>query len=167
MYLKYARGIFLLLVLSAFNTIVSAHFVLQLPVSLEYIDVCEASAPCDTFDPTNRSTGVIDWPLGGYPVLVLTTHPNVTWEINAALLSDVTTWAPLVPVLHQVGVGYFCEPQIPGKAEWVGKEAVFQMAQHAPDGVLYQVCFYFKSTFKQAISLMYAFSVQPSDLSRV
>lgn len=43
------------------------------------------------------------------------------------------------PVLSQQGVGSFCEPQLPGRADWIGQDVVFQVIQHAPDGQLYQV----------------------------
>ncbi|ORX98865.1 hypothetical protein BCR34DRAFT_576858 [Clohesyomyces aquaticus] len=117
----------------------SAHFVLFDPVSLGYDDVNEVVGPCDGFNPTDRSTGVTDWPIGGAGFTILSTHPNVTWDINAALLSDPTNFVPLVPVLAQQGVGFFCEPQIPGNPAWVGQDAILQLIQHAPDGLLYQV----------------------------
>ncbi|KAH8650811.1 hypothetical protein BGZ60DRAFT_349435, partial [Tricladium varicosporioides] len=127
-----------LLLLLGLTSLSTAHFVLQYPISLGYDDAIENVFPCDGFNPANRSTGVTDWPIGGSAVLVLTTHPDVTWDINAALLSDLTTWRPIVPVLAQQGFGLFCEPQIPGPPEWVGQEAVLQLVQHAPNGLLYQ-----------------------------
>ena len=118
---------------------VNAHFVLFNPVSLGYDDEHEDQGPCGTFDPTDRSTGVTDWPIGGNFINVLSTHTSVTWEFNAALISDVTNFVPLTPTLKQTGVGFFCEPQIPGNPDWVGQDAVLQVVQRGPDGVLYQV----------------------------
>jgi len=121
----------------------NCHFVMEIPTSLGYDDADEATAPCDTYSPANRSTGVTLWPVGGYPISVITTHPSVTWDIYAALVnaSAITSaWVRLTPVLNQTtGVGFFCEPQIPGLVEWIGQPAVLQMVQHAPDGELYQV----------------------------
>jgi len=68
-------------------------------------------------------------------------HPVVTWEYKAALLWSLGDWKSLTPVLNQTaGVGYFCEPEMPGLREWVGLPAVLQVIQHGPDGDLYQVC---------------------------
>jgi Copper acquisition factor BIM1-like len=130
----------LLSVLASIVAITNAHFVLEIPTSLGYNDADEATAPCDTFDPTNRSGTITNWPIGGYAISVITTHPSVTWDIQAALTNDTTTWRRLVPVLNQTsGVGFFCEPQIPGLASWIGLPAVLQIRQHAPDGINYQV----------------------------
>jgi hypothetical protein len=117
----------------------SAHFVLQVPTSLGFNDALEATAPCDGFDIGDRSKGVTDWPVNGAPVQILTTHPDVQLEIKAALLSNTSSFKFLVPVVAQHGVGTFCIPSVPGIADWVGQQAVFQMIQHAPDGALYQV----------------------------
>jgi hypothetical protein len=117
-----------------------AHFILLSPISLGYDDARETEGPCGSFNPLDRSTGVTEFPLGGLAVNVITTHLTVTWEFNAALLTDVAKWVPLTPVLSQTGFGAFCEPQIPGNPAWVGLDAVLQVIQHGPDGDLYQVC---------------------------
>ena len=130
---------FRLAVLLGLGAVTNAHFVLQIPTSIGYDDTLESTGPCGSFDPSDRSKGVTDWPIGGYPVSVLTTHTTVTWDFKASLLSDVGTWVPLTPVLDQTGVGFFCEPSIPGNPAWVGQQAVLQVTQHGPDGVLYQV----------------------------
>ncbi|KAK0713317.1 hypothetical protein B0T26DRAFT_649311 [Lasiosphaeria miniovina] len=117
-----------------------AHFVLFSPVSLGYDDTRETESPCGSFDATDRSTGVTDWPVEGYPVSILTTHGSVTWEANAALISEgAITWVPLVLPFAQTGVGDVCFTQVPGNPAWVGQAAVVQLIQHAPDGLLYQV----------------------------
>jgi hypothetical protein len=76
------------LLLACIASHATAHFVLQLPASLGFNDTLETMSPCDSFDPTNRDT-VTFWPTGGYPVLVLTTHEDVTWDYNFALVSDL------------------------------------------------------------------------------
>ncbi|KAH7327213.1 hypothetical protein BKA65DRAFT_369781, partial [Rhexocercosporidium sp. MPI-PUGE-AT-0058] len=124
------------------SAVVTSHFILQVPLSLGFDDVKEIISPCDGFNPLDRSGGVTDWPVAGSSVMVLSTHLNVMWEFNAALLSDIAagtpTWRPITLQLAQQGVGSFCEPQIPGPREWVGLDAVLQIIQHAPDGALYQ-----------------------------
>ncbi|KAK4938242.1 hypothetical protein LTR28_009648 [Elasticomyces elasticus] len=121
------------------TAVANAHFVLQVPTSLGFDDGKESESPCGSFDPTGRSTGVTDWALGGNPVELLTTHTRGTWDIKVALLSDVTKFVSLLPVVDQSGVGTFCLPAVPGKAEWVGSDAVLQITQSSPDGMLYQV----------------------------
>ncbi|KAF8863184.1 hypothetical protein BDZ45DRAFT_615896, partial [Acephala macrosclerotiorum] len=110
----------------------NAHFVFQKPVSLGFSDDDERTAPCGGFDASNRSTGVTNWPVGGGSIRILTTHLDVTWTYSAALSSDLLTWVPLTPVLHQTGVGSFYKPIIPGI------NAILQVTQTGPDGVLYQ-----------------------------
>src|SRR5664279_4982494 len=88
--------------------VANSHFVLTYPTSLGYNDASEAVSPCDTFNPTDRSKGVQDWPIAGAGFVVITTHTSVTWDIKAALVSDTSTWVPLTLVLSQTGVGFFC-----------------------------------------------------------
>jgi hypothetical protein len=128
---------FLLLALSA---VTKSHFVLQVPTSLGFDDDAEGTGPCGGFDATTR-TNVTNWPIKGGSIGVLTTHTEVTWEFKAALVSNLNNWVSLTPVLHQTGVGLFCEPTIPGKASWVGKKAVLQVIQHGDDGDLFQVSY--------------------------
>ncbi|KAF4627118.1 hypothetical protein G7Y89_g11034 [Cudoniella acicularis] len=114
-----------------------AHFVLQIPTSLGFNDGLEATGPCDTFSPTDRTT-VTNWPIGGDVIQVLTTHNEVIWNINAALLNAPSTFVPLVPSIDQKGVGTFCLPSVPGNAAWVGQDAILQVIQNGVDGKLYQ-----------------------------
>jgi len=116
-----------------------AHFVLQVPTSLGFDDAKEGTAPCGNLDIKDRSKGVTEWPTGGYPIQIISTHPDAEWEIQAALLNDTGTFKKLVPRVRQKGLGTFCMPQVPGLAAWKGQDAVFQMIQHAVDGALYQV----------------------------
>lgn len=105
------------LAILAFSAIAKAHFVLQTPFSLGFDDEQEGVAPCGSFDPTDRSVAVTEWPIAGAPVGVISTHLDVEWEYNAALISDVTNFVPLTLHLHQTGVGSFCEAQIPGNPD--------------------------------------------------
>lgn len=127
------------LVLLGLALTANAHFVLQIPTSLGYNDELETTGPCDTFDPTDQSQGVTEWSVQGDSIGLLSTHPSVTWEINVALLSDTSNWRPLVQSFGQKGVGEVCFTNVPGFEAWVGKDAVLQLIQHAPDGKLYQV----------------------------
>jgi hypothetical protein len=125
--------------ISALAGVSNAHFVLQIPTSIGYTSALEGTAPCGSYSPTDRSKGVTNWPLGGSAVKVLTTHSHSTWDFKIALLSNTASWIPVTRVLDQSGVGYLCEPQIPGLAAWVNQDAVLQVIQHATDGDLYQV----------------------------
>lgn len=121
-----------------FASLGAAHFVLQVPTSLGFDDANEGTAPCGNFDIAAR-TSVTEWPVSGYPVQVISTHPGATWQIRAALTNDTSTFRNLVPDMVQQGLGTFCLPAVPGIADWVGKDAVMQMIQTAVDGKLYQV----------------------------
>lgn len=128
-----------------------AHFVLQIPTSLGFDDALEATGPCGSFKPTDRSTGVTTWPVGGGSVGVLTTHTQVTWNFKAALLSDPANFVSLVHDVSQKGVGSVCFPSIPGNPNWVGQDAVLQVIQNGVDGTLYQVGTYINLFAEQDI----------------
>ncbi|KAH0548058.1 hypothetical protein GP486_008201 [Trichoglossum hirsutum] len=115
-----------------------AHFVLQSPPSLGFTDTKEGQSPCGGFDIANRST-VTDFPVAGYPFYLLTTHTQSEFEYRAALLNDTAAWLDLIPPVLQSSVGYFCLGAVSGISAWVGLDAVVQVKQSAPDGVLYQV----------------------------
>ncbi|KAH8650812.1 hypothetical protein BGZ60DRAFT_388634 [Tricladium varicosporioides] len=116
----------------------SSHFVLQIPTSIGYNDALEGTAPCGSFSATDRSKGVTNWQVAGAAISVITTHTSVTWDFKAALVSSPTTWVLLTPVLTQTGVGFFCEPKIPGLTAWIGQPAILQVTQHGVDCALYQ-----------------------------
>ncbi|KAF3942010.1 hypothetical protein ABW19_dt0206763 [Dactylella cylindrospora] len=115
----------------------AAHFVLQIPTSLGFSDINEVQAPCGGFDIKSRNT-VTEWPLGGHPIGVVSTHPNAHWQIRAALLENTDEFVDLIPDIRQDGMGNFCLRSVPGYADWVGKDAVLQVIQTAVDGQLYQ-----------------------------
>lgn len=126
-----------ILVLELF-LVADAHFVLQIPTSLGFDDDMEGIAPCGGFNITAR-TNVTSWPIAGGNVGILTVHPSVTWEFKAALSKNLTAWTSLSPILNQIGVGQFCEPQIPAPQSFAGLDGVLQVTQHGPEGDLYQV----------------------------
>ncbi|KAK0622626.1 hypothetical protein B0T14DRAFT_408767, partial [Immersiella caudata] len=117
---------------------VSAHFVLETPTSLGFNDEKLGESPCGSFDPTDRSKGVAKWSVGGGNVGVISTHGSVTWQINAALVSEPTKWLPLVREFAQTGVGNVCIQRVPGFSAWIGQPVVVQIIQHGHDGVLHQ-----------------------------
>ncbi|KAF2475595.1 uncharacterized protein BDR25DRAFT_340289 [Lindgomyces ingoldianus] len=114
-----------------------AHFVLQLPPSLGFNDVKEGEGPCGSFSINNRDK-VTEWPVGGYPISLLTTHTKAKLTYWTALANSTDKLVDLIPQMNQMGVGDFCLPTVPGKKEWVGQDAVVQIVQEAADGSLYQ-----------------------------
>ncbi|TGJ62262.1 hypothetical protein EYR41_002241 [Orbilia oligospora] len=119
-------------------SLTSAHFFLDTPIAIGFDDLTLTEAPCGGFDPTDRSAGVTEWPVLGYPIALITTHLNVNWTFRAALLSDVTNWVDIFPRIHQTGIAEFCLPEVPGIEAWIGQDAVVQIIQEAPDGLLHQ-----------------------------
>jgi hypothetical protein len=107
-----------------------------------YNDALEGTGPCDSYDPTKVTASQFqNWPWQGEAVVLITTHPNVTWNFNVALFSEITNdqshFIPLTEDVRQYnGTGILCFGQVPGNKEWVGKQAIVQILQHAPDGVL-------------------------------
>ncbi|PMD32495.1 hypothetical protein L207DRAFT_609865 [Hyaloscypha variabilis F] len=125
------------------TAIANCHFTLQYPNAIgTYNDALEGTGPCDSDDPTKVTASQFqNWPWQGEAVVLITTHPNVTWNFNVALFSEVTNdqshFIPLTEDVRQYnGTGILCFGQVPGKKEWVGKQAIVQILQHAPDGVL-------------------------------
>lgn len=116
----------------------TAHFVLQSPSSIGYEDLKEGEAPCGGFDIMKRDP-LVEWPVAGLPVALLSTHPAATYRFRAALINDTTKFVNLVPLLSQSGFGALCLTSMPGIAAWAGLDAVVQITQTATDGDLYQV----------------------------
>ncbi|KAF3316875.1 hypothetical protein TWF173_000878 [Orbilia oligospora] len=119
-------------------SLTGAHFFLETPIAIGFDDLTLTEAPCGGFDPTDRSAGVTEWSVLGYPIALITTHLNVNWTFRAALLSDVTNWVDVFPRIHQTGIAEFCLPEVPGIEAWIGQDAVVQIIQEAPDGLLHQ-----------------------------
>jgi hypothetical protein len=138
--MKSTKTTFTLVAAATLASLTRAHFVLQSPASLGYDDAKEIQGPCGGYDAKDRSKGVTDWPVDGMWVSLLSTHQNVKWDISAALVGDGDLqWVPLVGQFGQDGVGTVCFERVPGNPNWVGKDAVVQLVQHAVDGMLHQV----------------------------
>ncbi|KAK6353936.1 hypothetical protein TWF730_008356 [Orbilia blumenaviensis] len=118
----------------------SAHFFLRYPAYIGYNDLTQGTGPCGGFTATDRSAGVTELTVNGFPIGVTSTHLGVYYEFRAALVSAPTTWVSLTQMSHLTAGGfpYYCQPQIPGIAAWVGQDAILQVIQHASDGTLYQ-----------------------------
>ncbi|KAG4434228.1 hypothetical protein IFR05_010298 [Cadophora sp. M221] len=123
--------------LGLIEIVAEAHFQLAIPTSLGFDDDLEGVAPCGNFEPSIR-TNATDFPISGGNVGLFTSHSTSNLEFKAALTTNLTQWVSLTPVLSQSGLGYFCEPQIPGPKAWEGKSAVLQVIQTAHHGALYQ-----------------------------
>lgn len=131
----------ILLLLLHWTALSSAHFQLYTPIAIgsnSPAEQVEGTGPCGGFAIGNRDN-VTTWPTGGYPVYMITTHPQVVLAFRAALLNDTNTWINVIPPINQQGIGHFCDPAIPGFAPWIGLPVVLQVAQFAPDGINYQV----------------------------
>ncbi len=133
------------LLLLAFASLAFSHFVLEVPTSIGYDDMEEATPPCGGFDITNR-TAVTEWPIAGAPLKIISTHPFAQYTIQAALALNAAAvnggnfnFTKMVPLVSQSGRGGLCLPAVPGIAAWEGKDAVVQVIQAATDGQLYQV----------------------------
>lgn len=130
-----------LAVLLGLSAVAKAHFTLEVPAPIgPYSDVDLIKGPCDGYDPTTVTT-FQDYPWRGQGWGLITTHPSVIWEFNAALFSTVTksqsSFVPLAENAKQnTGTGFLCLGPVPGKKEWVGQKAIVQIIQHAPDGAL-------------------------------
>jgi hypothetical protein len=117
----------------------TAHFFLQLPDSIGFSDNEMDQGPCGGFDPKTRDGPVTDWPINGHPVSLISTHQDVVWHVDAALLSDTSNFVPIVKPFRQTGVGEICFESIPGKESWIGKDVVISIYQVTNHGDLFQV----------------------------
>ncbi|KAF3939995.1 hypothetical protein ABW19_dt0202119 [Dactylella cylindrospora] len=115
----------------------TAHFLLNYPPSIGFSDDEESSYPCGGFDVASRNT-VTEFPIGGIPISVKSTHPAATWFFRAALLNDTENWVALGDAVYQVGQGDYCQTSVPGPAGWEDKDGVLQVVQTATDGYLFQ-----------------------------
>ena len=114
-----------------------AHFVIVSPKSIGFVDTDEGIGPCGGI-PISTRTPLTTWPVAGYPVAIISTHPNAVWQFRAALLNSTDTFVYATPPLYQASLGVFCFT-IPGPKEWIGLDGVVQIIQNAVDGSLFQV----------------------------
>lgn len=115
----------------------SGHWVLQSPPSLGFNDATEGQAPCGGSDPTSRDK-VTEWPSGGVPVSILSTHPTASWNFRAFPVGNVDQAVDMQPNVSQTGLGNLCFSAVPAPSSMVGMDAVVQIIQTAPDGALFQ-----------------------------
>ena len=119
--------------------VASAHFVLQYPGSLGFDDDEEPNAPCGGEDIT-FDQNVTAVPVGGFPVVLLTTHPQAQFLYRGTLDKQGNNFTNLMPVVNEMGLGEFCLPHIKAPMTWAGQQGLVQIIMDGPDGILYQVC---------------------------
>ncbi|EWC46035.1 hypothetical protein DRE_04828 [Drechslerella stenobrocha 248] len=114
----------------------SAHFLLNSPPTIGFSDDDQGVYPCGSFKADDRKS-VTEFPSGGIPISVTSTHPKDVWFYRAALLNDTEGWVDLSPAITQTGTGEFCTT-IKGPSAWEGEDGVLQIIASAPDGFLFQ-----------------------------
>jgi hypothetical protein len=81
--------------------------------------------------------------VGGSAIALTSIHPQATWLFRATLDQTASgNWTILLPSIEQTGLGAFCEPSVSVPVSWVGSKGIIGVVQDAPDGILYQVCFW-------------------------
>ena len=120
------------------GTFASAHFVLNYPSSLGFDDDNEPMAPCGgedvVFSGNDTSVSV-----SGFPVALLTTHPQGTFTYRGTLDKQAPfKWTNLLAV-SEMGLGNFCFPSVKVPANWTGQDGLIQVIGDLPDGILFQV----------------------------
>jgi hypothetical protein len=128
------------LLLSLWAVGTSAHFVLNYPTSVGFDDDTESTAPCGGFTPKFNNASDDSLPVGGFPVSMLSTHPEANWLFRATLDQAAPfNWTDLLPVVDEVGLGQFCLPALTAPESFAGQSGLVQVIQQGPDGTLYQV----------------------------
>lgn len=132
---RFSFGISLLASLS------SAHFTLQYPPTVGFVDSVETTAPCGGFTVDFSKDNVTNFNVGGSEIAVTSIHPQANWLFRGMLGADqnANNWTQLMPIVQQTGLGVFCEPAISVPASWAGQQGIIGIVQDAPDGILYQV----------------------------
>lgn len=130
---------FLPVLAAVFAQTTFAHFILKYPPSLGFDDDIEGTAPCGGFPVVfNESDAQVQ--VDGFPVAMLSTHPQAQWLFRATLSKEAPfNWTNLLPVVDETGLGSFCLPQLQAPTEFVGHQGLIQVIQDAADGELYQV----------------------------
>ncbi len=121
----------------------NAHFNLNSPPSIGFVEDNEDQSPCGGFTPDFSKTPA-DFHVGGEPVATFLGHPQANWLYRATLDETASgNWTQLFPIVQQSGNGNFCETSVTADPSWVGKKGVFSVVCDTQDGVLYQVrsCF--------------------------
>ena len=117
----------------------SAHFMLNYPTSLGFVDEKEGTAPCGGFDVTFNNAS--DFHVDGDAVALTSTHPQADWLFRATLDKNATgnNWTDLLPPVSESGLGQYCEPSLAVPSQWAGNTGIIQVLQHGDDGLLFQV----------------------------
>lgn len=118
----------------------NAHFKLVEPESIGFSDDGEGEGPCGSFTPDFSKDTITDFHVGGQPIALMNTHPEVRWLFRATFAEGVDgEWQQLYSVVDQQGIGDFCVPTVTAPDSWVGRTGVLSVVCDATDGLLYQV----------------------------
>lgn len=118
----------------------SAHFLLNDPATIGFIDDNEAIAPCGGFTPNFSNDTITDWHVDGDFIFTTLAHPQSNFLYRGILdQSAGGGWTQLFPIVSQTGLGDFCEPAVPAPASWVGQKGIIGVVADGPDGILFQV----------------------------
>lgn len=137
-----------LISLAAIISVGSGHVSLFIPPTIGEVSANENTFPCDGFDANSR-TSATNWAVNGHTVQFLSTHPIATYTFSMSKLPYAGAWSTITGTWNSTGAaGWVCFQNLPGKASWgpFPVQAVFQIAQHASDGINYLVCFNLPST---------------------
>lgn len=117
-----------------------AHFKLNEPPSIGFSDDDEGTGPCGSFTPDFSKDTITDFHVGGQPIAMLSTHPEVKWLFRATFDEKADgEWQQLYSIVDQQGIGDVCVPSVTAPDSWVGKTGVLSVVCDATDGLLFQV----------------------------
>ena len=120
-------------------TLGSAHFNLNYPPTLGFDDDAEGESPCGGADIEFSANDTVI-PVEGFPVALLSTHPEAQWLYRATTDQQAPfNWTNILPVVQQTGLGDFCLPALALDSSFVNKTGLIQVIQSAVDGDLFQV----------------------------
>ena len=121
------------------GSVASGHFVLNYPGSLGFDDDNEPNPPCGGEDVV-FDQNITSVPVGGFPVALLTTHPQAQFLYRGTLDKQTpSNWTNLLPVVDEQGIGDFCIPNLKAPTNWANQTGLVQIIMDGPDGILYQV----------------------------
>lgn len=116
-----------------------AHFLLNHPATIGFIDDNEGIWPCGGFSPNFNNDTITDWHVGGDAIFTTLAHPQSNFLYRATLdLTARSNWTELFPIVQQSGLGDRCEPSVPAPASWVGMKGIIGVVADGPDGILFQ-----------------------------
>ena len=128
-----------ILSLTVVAQLTTAHFLLNYPPTLGFIDDNEGISPCGGF-PVVFNSSDVQVQVDGFPIALRSIHPEAQWLFRATLSQQAPfNWTNLLPVVQETGLGDFCIPDFKAPAEFAGQIGLLQVLQNAVDGELYQV----------------------------